>query len=208
MSLSRWLVQAIEVMVANNHQASLCVQKTRAIELMNILMKEIFMGTVQKTVLHAELFRSITRFYAAVMHLSGARTAVLSKEPRDFLTNFNSLLKVNWSMLERLDQVELFANGFKALRVLTDDEESLVKVSTKFPELLIDLYSIIMDNLDNMMVIKEAKGLINNIYKVNKKGVPVEFARLITGYDPEKNSAENILRNIYSELYHGQIPPN
>lgn len=77
--------------------------KTQGIELLSRLMKEVFLGKINKTKLHAEIFRSIGRLYASIMHMPTARIRVLGNDPRDFLTSFTSLLKVNWSMLERLD---------------------------------------------------------------------------------------------------------
>lgn len=41
-----------------------------------------------------------------------------------------------------------------------------------------------MDNLDNLIVIKEASGLIYNFKSVDSRGVPAELARLVHNYDP------------------------
>ena len=96
--------------------------------------------------------------------------------------------------------MEVQANGFKALRLLTDSGASLVKVSQKFPEMLLDLQSQILENLDNIVVMKEARGLIYNFKQVNSGAVPVELARLISGYEPEKFITSSVLKGIYSDL--------
>ena len=51
----------------------------------------------------------------------------------DFLFSFVSLNDMEWTLLERAERAEMVANGFKMLRLLTDNEHALVLVHQDYP---------------------------------------------------------------------------
>ena len=131
-------------------------------------MREHLYNDIGKSNKSSELFSSISFVLSKVMHINDTKLQVLEtglthpKLKLDFLRVFLSLAKAKLVGLERSEQINVAANCFKILRLLTDEPYVLERVFVDYPTLINEVRDKINNFSKNEIVFKEVRGLLYN----------------------------------------------
>ena len=70
--------------------------------------------------------------------------------------------------LDPLDRTDIVYNGFKALRQLTHGPGIVQRMLQEYPNLILDISDLIMQNVAQPIVLNEAKALLYNYRTVSR----------------------------------------
>ena len=139
----------------------------------------------------AIITRSISRILAYVTERSEARTQLLSlisQYDGEIFSYFIDLIRTEWVTLDPVDRTDIVYQGFKALRQLTHGPGIVQRMLREYPNLILDISDLIMQNVSVPQVINQAKGLLYNYRAISR--LPESLEVLIRDFEHHEPQIE------------------
>ena len=107
-----WVIQAIEILLANKEQLEICLKDEKLIDAYFDLMSRYLVVKKKKISVDAIIFKSINRVFAMLMEREEAKKLVLlargnQNNSREMIETFLTLSKEQWILLESTEGHEL-----------------------------------------------------------------------------------------------------